>query len=157
MSHACWLGQHGITLTPSPSQQMATGKPRCRVVCAGSSVIVTFKFDALLARRGHASDVPLTHNIIEAADPSLSPAHPPTRRPNMPSLLVIVFAVELVVQLVNTIGATTINNLVRAKPSSPVPELVLTWDLDSYGASISPSRRLSRGSSPSNARSRRTT
>jgi tail-anchored protein insertion receptor len=44
----------------------------------------------------------------------------------MPSILVVIFAVELVVQLVNTIGATTINNLVRAKPSSPVPDLVLT-------------------------------
>lgn len=31
----------------------------------------------------------------------------------MPSLLVIIFVVELVVQLINTIGATTINNLVR--------------------------------------------
>jgi hypothetical protein len=31
----------------------------------------------------------------------------------MPSLLVVIFAVELVVQLINTIGATTINNLVR--------------------------------------------
>lgn len=32
----------------------------------------------------------------------------------MPSLLVVVFVIELVVQLVNTIGATTINNLVRS-------------------------------------------
>jgi len=31
----------------------------------------------------------------------------------MPSLLLIVFVVELAIQLVNTIGATTINNLVR--------------------------------------------
>jgi hypothetical protein len=31
----------------------------------------------------------------------------------MPSLLVVIFVVELAVQLVNTIGATTINNLVR--------------------------------------------
>jgi hypothetical protein len=31
----------------------------------------------------------------------------------MPSLLVVIFVVELVVQLINTIGATTINNLVR--------------------------------------------
>jgi len=30
----------------------------------------------------------------------------------MPSLLVIVFVIELVVQLVNTVGATTINNLI---------------------------------------------
>jgi hypothetical protein len=34
----------------------------------------------------------------------------------MPSLLVVIFAVELVVQLINTIGATTINNLVRPSP-----------------------------------------
>lgn len=39
----------------------------------------------------------------------------------MPSLLVVIFAVELFVQLVNTIGAATINNLVR----SPVPILIL--------------------------------
>jgi hypothetical protein len=32
----------------------------------------------------------------------------------MPSLLVVIFVVELVVQLVNTFGATTINSLVRA-------------------------------------------
>jgi hypothetical protein len=32
----------------------------------------------------------------------------------MPSLLVVVFVIELVVQLINTIGATTINNLVRS-------------------------------------------
>ncbi len=31
----------------------------------------------------------------------------------MPSLLVVIFVVELVVQLINTIGATTINDLVR--------------------------------------------
>lgn len=31
----------------------------------------------------------------------------------MPSLLVLIFVVELAVQLINTIGATTINNLVR--------------------------------------------
>ncbi|KAK2072974.1 hypothetical protein P8C59_007291 [Phyllachora maydis] len=30
----------------------------------------------------------------------------------MPSLLVVIFAIELVVQLVNTIGATSINNLI---------------------------------------------
>lgn len=35
----------------------------------------------------------------------------------MPSLLVVIFVLELVVQLVNTIGATTINNLVR-KPAA---------------------------------------
>lgn len=32
----------------------------------------------------------------------------------MPSLLVVIFVIELFVQLVNTIGAATINNLVRA-------------------------------------------
>ena len=37
----------------------------------------------------------------------------------MPSLLVVIFVVELVVQLINTIGATTINDLVRT------PSLVL--------------------------------
>ncbi len=31
----------------------------------------------------------------------------------MPSLLVVIFVVELAVQLINTIGATTINGLVR--------------------------------------------
>jgi len=40
----------------------------------------------------------------------------------MPSLLVVVFVIELVVQLVNTIGATTINNLIwRAYLSIPTP------------------------------------
>ncbi|KAK3397026.1 CHD5-like protein-domain-containing protein [Sordaria brevicollis] len=40
----------------------------------------------------------------------------------MPSLLVIIFAVELVVQLVNTIGAATINNLLwRIALSLPIP------------------------------------
>ncbi len=34
----------------------------------------------------------------------------------MPSLLVVIFVVELVVQLINTIGATTINDLVRTRP-----------------------------------------
>lgn len=34
----------------------------------------------------------------------------------MPSLLVVIFAIELVVQLVNTIGATSINNLVSVLP-----------------------------------------
>ena len=36
----------------------------------------------------------------------------------MPSLLVVIFAVELFVQLVNTIGAATINNLVRTSYST---------------------------------------
>jgi hypothetical protein len=31
----------------------------------------------------------------------------------MPSLLVVIFVIELVIQLINTIGAATINNLVR--------------------------------------------
>lgn len=35
----------------------------------------------------------------------------------MPSLLVLVFAVEVAVQLVNTIGAATINDLVRPRCS----------------------------------------
>ncbi|KAH6848332.1 CHD5-like protein-domain-containing protein [Chaetomium sp. MPI-CAGE-AT-0009] len=40
----------------------------------------------------------------------------------MPSLLVVVFLIELVVQLVNTIGATTINNLIwRLYLSIPTP------------------------------------
>jgi tail-anchored protein insertion receptor len=34
----------------------------------------------------------------------------------MASLIVVIFVIELVVQLVNTIGATTINNLVRFLP-----------------------------------------
>jgi hypothetical protein len=34
----------------------------------------------------------------------------------MPSLLVVVFAIELVVKIINTVGATTINNLVRSVP-----------------------------------------
>jgi hypothetical protein len=34
----------------------------------------------------------------------------------MPSLLVVIFVVELAVQLINTIGATTINGLVRIPP-----------------------------------------
>lgn len=38
----------------------------------------------------------------------------------MPSLLVIIFAVELLVQLVNTIGAATINNLVRIFDTVPI-------------------------------------
>ena len=41
----------------------------------------------------------------------------------MPSLLVVIFVVELAVQLVNTIGATAINNLVR-KPCT----LQRGWD-----------------------------
>lgn len=49
----------------------------------------------------------------------------------MPSLLVVVFLIELVVQLINTIGAATINNLVRSPamcshPSARVSELLLT-------------------------------
>ncbi|CCC07234.1 hypothetical protein SMACR_06248 [Sordaria macrospora] len=40
----------------------------------------------------------------------------------MPSLLVVIFAVELFVQLVNTIGAATINNLLwRIALSLPIP------------------------------------
>ncbi|KAK4035275.1 CHD5-like protein-domain-containing protein [Parachaetomium inaequale] len=40
----------------------------------------------------------------------------------MPSLLVVIFVVELAVQLVNTIGATTINNLIwRLYLSIPTP------------------------------------
>jgi hypothetical protein len=41
----------------------------------------------------------------------------------MPSLLVVVFVIELVVQLVNTIGATTINNLVRSFSISLPPTI----------------------------------
>ena len=36
----------------------------------------------------------------------------------MASLLVTIFVIELVVQLVNTIGAATINGLVRLLPAS---------------------------------------
>jgi hypothetical protein len=36
----------------------------------------------------------------------------------MSSLLVVIFVIELVVQLVNTIGAATINNMVRKSPTS---------------------------------------
>ncbi|KAK3683630.1 CHD5-like protein-domain-containing protein [Podospora appendiculata] len=47
----------------------------------------------------------------------------------MPSLLVVVFVVELVVQLINTIGATTINNLlwriVQTVPTSLSTEFAL--------------------------------
>ncbi|KAK4122915.1 hypothetical protein N657DRAFT_691355 [Parathielavia appendiculata] len=40
----------------------------------------------------------------------------------MPSLLVVIFVVELVVQLINTIGASTINNLIwRTYLSLPTP------------------------------------
>ncbi|KAL1838971.1 hypothetical protein VTJ49DRAFT_2016 [Mycothermus thermophilus] len=40
----------------------------------------------------------------------------------MPSLLVVIFAIELVVQLINTIGAATINNLIwRAYLALPTP------------------------------------
>jgi hypothetical protein len=40
--------------------------------------------------------------------------HPST---TMPNLLVLIFVVELAVQIVNTIGASTINGLVRASVS----------------------------------------
>jgi hypothetical protein len=39
----------------------------------------------------------------------------------MPSLLVVIFVVELVVQLINTIGAATINSLVRLSLLPPPP------------------------------------
>ena len=141
-----------------PFQQMATGKPRCRVVCAGSSVIVTFKFDALLARRGHANDVPLTHNTTEAADPSPQSrrlAHPPTQH-----------ALSTGRRLRRRAGGPARQHNRRNYHQQPgaletllscAGELVLTWDLDSYGASTSPSRRLSRGSSPSSARNKKNT
>lgn len=35
----------------------------------------------------------------------------------MPSLLVAIFVVEVVVNIINAIGATAINNLVRFRPS----------------------------------------
>ncbi len=42
----------------------------------------------------------------------------------MPSLLVVIFVVELVVQLINTIGSATINNVVRLSTPIPLPRRV---------------------------------
>ena len=40
-------------------------------------------------------------------------AHAAPEAARMPSLLISIFAIELAVQLINSIGAATINNLVR--------------------------------------------
>jgi len=45
--------------------------------------------------------------------------------PKMLSLLVIIFLIELAVQAINTIGATTINSMVLCKPGPSSPSLVV--------------------------------
>lgn len=47
----------------------------------------------------------------------------------MPSLLLVVFLVELAIQLVNTLGATTINNLVRNGHDLPLAIATLSTHL----------------------------
>lgn len=67
-------------------------------------------------KAGRCSNVPLKRTL-HPPNPCLV-FSPSSARANMPSLLVVIFAIELAVQLVNTIGAATINNLVR-NPRSP--------------------------------------
>ena len=44
----------------------------------------------------------------------------------MPSLLLVVFLIELFAHIVNTVGAATVNNLVRVSPSHDNDEVDVT-------------------------------
>jgi hypothetical protein len=74
----------------------------------------------------------------------------------MPSLLVVVFVVELAVQLINTLGAATINAAVRKAQRRNNSLLDMTDDVScSFGASSNPSRQSSPRISQSNGSFRR--
>lgn len=45
----------------------------------------------------------------------------------MPTLLFVIFAVELAAHLINAVGAAEINNLVRPTPVGPVPACPSSW------------------------------
>jgi hypothetical protein len=84
-------------------------------------------------------------------DRGSSPSHPSglSRHapPTMPSILLTVFILQLVIHIVNTLGASTINNLVLLiPPSPPFPGKANPF---SYGPSTHPSRP--RKPQPSNA------
>lgn len=51
------------------------------------------------------------------------PSHDPAPTLTMPSLLITVFVIQLLIHVVNTVGASTINDLVTLPPFPMAPEV----------------------------------
>ena len=115
-------GPHGHPRGKSDSHNLLLSKGLLQHLLFSPYTLLSF----LPSRSGRVSDA--SQSIQSLSTPC----------PKMPSLLVIIFVLQLTIHLVNTFGVETINNTVLFPTSYPLCSLLILFLLTSCHRALSP-------------------